>query len=34
MLARAVQYRSAGTVEFSVDEEQVWREGGRERVFE
>jgi len=30
MLAKAVQYRSAGTVEFLVDEEQVGREGGRE----
>ena len=30
MLARAVQYRSAGTVEFLVDEEQVGREGGVE----
>jgi len=27
MLAKAVQYRSAGTVEFLVDEEQVGREG-------
>jgi len=33
MLARAVQYRSAGTVEFLVDEEQVGREGGRGGVY-